>query len=86
MALKTAFPNAQPAKGVFVEYDIHSDFEHYRPQLEKYVYSALFGFKEDNDIKKIELIQFIKMPDNIVTYTIEQNFSKNEQNLQLVSG
>lgn len=85
LALKEAFPNAQPAKGVFVEYDIHSNFESYRPQLEKYVCPALFGFKEESDIKRIGLIQFIKMPENKVTYTIEQNLKQNEQTLQLVS-
>lgn len=86
LALKEAYPKAQPAKGLFIEYDIRSNFESYRPQLERYVCPTLLGFNDENDIKQIELIEFRKMPENIVTYTIEQNITQNEQTLQLVSG
>lgn len=84
LALKENFPNAQPARSVFIEYDFRSNFETYRPQLEKYVCPTLLGFLDETDREKIELIEFRKMPENIVTYTIEQNLTKNEQTLQLV--
>ena len=42
--LKKNFPSAQPAEGIFIQYDIKSDFVNYHPNLENYVLPALVGF------------------------------------------
>ena len=85
-AIKELFPDAQPAKGVFIEYDMRSNFADYHPQLERYVFPALVGTPNDADLKKIERVEFVLTPDMIVTYTIEQtkNQNKNESEKQLV--
>ena len=87
-AIKKQFPNAQPSKGVFVEYDMRSNFADYRPQLERYVFPALVGVVNDEDLKKFDRIEFVKTPGLIVTYIIEQNKkqNQNEQKEQLVLG
>lgn len=86
--IKKEFPDAQPSMGVFVEYDMRSNFADYRPQLERYVFPALVGLANDADLKKIDRIEFVKTPGLIVTHTIEQNKkqNQNEQKEQLVFG
>lgn len=71
--LKKNFPTAQPAEGIFIQYDIKSDFVNYHPNLETYVLPALVGFLNPDDLKKIRHIEFIKMPEGVVTYKIENN-------------
>ena len=44
------FPEAQPAKSVFVEYDIRSDFKDYHAQLENYIFPAIAGFSKPEDL------------------------------------
>lgn len=83
-AIKQAFPNAQPSKGVFVEYDMKSNFKAYRPQLERYVFPALVGMIDEVDLKQFKRIEFVKTPEMIVTHIIEQN--QNEQKVQPISG
>lgn len=87
-AIKKLFPDAQPSKGVFVEYDMRSNFADYRPQLERYVFPALVGVVTDEDLAKFDRIEFVKTPGLIVTYIIEQNKkqNQNEQKEQLVLG
>ena len=87
-AIKKQFPDAQPSMGVFVEYDIRSNFADYRPQLERYVFPALVGVANDADLKKFDRIEFVKTPGLIVTHIIEQNKKQNnyEQEKQLVLG
>ncbi len=87
-AIKELFPDAQPAKGVFVEYDMRSNFADYHPQLERYVFPALIGATNDADLRKIERVEFILTPDMVLTYTIEQTKkqSQNEPEEQLVFG
>ncbi len=80
--LKKAFPDAQPAKSVFVEYDMKSDFRKYHAQLENYIFPALAGFRKAEDLKNIKTIDFILTPDFTVTYTIN-NY---EQQVQSVHG
>ncbi len=86
--IKNLFPDAQPAKGIFIEYDIRANFADYHPHLERYVFPALLGLADESDLKKIERIEFVKTPEMIVTYTIEQNQNPTlyEQKIQLVSG
>ena len=83
-AIKKMFPKAQPPKSIFVTYDMKTNFERYHANLEKYVFPALMGFIDDNDLGKIKKVEFVKMPEERVTYTIEQN-EKHEQEIQLVS-
>ena len=72
-AIKQAFPDAQPSKGVFVEYDFRTNFADYRPHLERYVFPALVGLADQTDLKKFERIEFVKTLGLTVTYVIEQN-------------
>lgn len=81
--IKRMFPNAQPAKRIFVEYDMKTDFEHHHAHLEKYVFPALLGFPNETDLKQFKIIEFVKTPEFIVTYTIKQNY---EQEIQPVLG
>ena len=87
-AIKARFPDAQPSKGVFVEYDFRTNFADYRPHLERYIFPTLVGLANPTDAEKIERIDFIKMPEEVLTFTIEQNKKKyqNEQEIQLVLG
>ena len=79
--IKKMFPDAQPPKSIFVVYDWRTDFANYHANLEKYIFPALMGFNNDEDLKKIKKIEFVKMPEERVTYTIEQN-EQNEQEIQ----
>lgn len=72
-AIKIAFPNAQPAKGLFVEYDMRTNFENYHPHLEKYIFPALLGLANEADLKQFHKIDFVKTPEMTITFTIEQN-------------
>ena len=71
--IKSYFGHAQPAMGVFVEYDMRSDFAVYHPHLERYVFPALVGVAKEEDLKRFDRIEFIKTPQMELTYTIEQN-------------
>jgi hypothetical protein len=72
-SVKQQFPDAQPSKGVFVEYDMRSNFAKYRPQLERYVFPALVGVLDEAALKHFKRVEFVKTPEMIVTYIIEQN-------------
>ena len=87
-AIKARFPDAQPSKGVFVEYDFRTNFADYRPHLERYVFPALVGLANEADLKQFERIEFIKTPGQTLTYVIEQNKKQDyyEQKEQLVFG
>lgn len=87
-AIKAQFSDAQPAKGVFVEYDFRTNFADYHPHLERYVFPALVGLANSADLDAIRRIEFVKMPGQILTYTIEQNKKQyqDEQKEQLVLG
>jgi hypothetical protein len=87
-AIKTLFPDAQPAKGLFVEYDFRTNFAEYHPHLENYIFPALLGLANQSDLTKIQRVDFVKTPERIVTYTIELNLKQNqhEQNIQPLLG
>lgn len=57
--IKKLFPNAHPANNIFVGYDTKSDFEIYAGTLESYIYPALLGIDNENDLNKLNEIQFI---------------------------
>jgi hypothetical protein len=86
--IKDNFPDAQPAKGLFVEYDFRTNFADYHPHLENYVFPALVGLANQADLKKIQQVDFVKTPEKIVTFTIEQNSKQKhrEQEIQPVLG
>jgi radical SAM superfamily enzyme with C-terminal helix-hairpin-helix motif len=83
--LKKLFPHAQPSKGVFVEYDMKSNFKAYRPQLERYVFPTLVGMIDEKDLKQFKRIEFVKTPEMKVTYVIEPNALQNDPQIQSVS-
>ncbi len=85
--IQKMFPDAKPPKSIFVTYDWRSDFANYHANLEKYIFPALMGFVDDRDLQQFKKIEFIKMPEKKVTYTIEQNkkYEQNEQKVQLIS-
>ena len=58
---KKIFPDAQPAKGIFVQYDIRSDFKNYHAQLESFIFPALVGFPTNEDLKRIKMV-IIEIP------------------------
>lgn len=58
--IKSWFPDAHPANNIFVAYDTKSDFELYYEKLESYIYPALLGVNNRNDLnKKVDEIQFV---------------------------
>ena len=79
-AVQKMFPDAQQPESIFVIYDWRVDFVNYHANLEKYIFPALMGLKNDADLKQFKTIEFVKMPERKVTFTIEQN--QNEQNDQ----
>ena len=81
-ALKAAFPEAQPATSVFVQYDISSNFKNYHAHLENYIFPTMVGFFKLEDLKKIKVVEFMKTPERIVTCEIN-NY---EQKIQSVLG
>jgi len=84
--LRKQFPNAQPSKGVFVEYDMRVNFAEYHPHLEQYVFPALVGMPNTSDLKIFKRVNFVQTPEMIVTYTIEQNSAPtHEQKVQSLS-
>jgi hypothetical protein len=80
-AIKLRFPKAQPAKRIFIEYDMKTDFESNHAHLEKYVFPALLGFPNEVELRTFKLIEFVKTPGFIVTYKIEQNYDQEIQSL-----
>ena len=88
LSFKERFPDAKPPQSIFVTYDWRSDFANYHAHLEKYIFPALMGFVDETDLKQFKKVEFVKMPEKRVTYTIEQNkkIEQNEQAIQLIPG
>lgn len=57
--VKKLFPDAQPANIIFVSYDTKSNFENYYSRLENYIFPALLGVENQNDLQKLDEIEFI---------------------------
>jgi len=58
--IKSLFPGSHPANNIFVAYDTKSDFEVYGRKLETYIFPALLGVEDQNELnKKIDKILFI---------------------------
>ena len=83
--VKELFPQLQPSKGVFVEYDYRSDFKINRPQLERIVFPTLVGTYDENILKQFKHVEFVKTPEMVVTYIIDQNTPQYDSQIQSVS-
>jgi len=70
--IKVLFPNAHPANNIFVAYDTKSDFEMYYGKLEKYIFPALLGVDNDNDLKQIHEIQFVDTHTGHILHKVSQ--------------
>jgi hypothetical protein len=68
--IKDLFPDSHPANRIFVAYDTKSDFEAYYGQLGDYIFPALLGFNDKNDLKQIEEIQFVDTQTGAVLHKI----------------
>jgi hypothetical protein len=70
--IKTLFPDSHPANNIFVAYDTKSDFEVYYGKLETYIYPALLGVDNQNELqKKINEIQFVDTQTGKVLHTLK---------------
>jgi hypothetical protein len=58
-SIKKKFPNANPANNIFVSYDLKSDFSIYYEKLETYIFPALLGLNENNDLDEIDKLEFV---------------------------
>ena len=68
--IKSLFPNAHPANGIFVAYDTKSDFELYVSKLESYIYPALLGVDDEHDLKKLDEVQFVDTQTGDLLYRV----------------
>ena len=69
--IKTLFPSAHPANNIFVGYDIKSNFEVYRGKLENFIYPALLGVDNQDELyKKIDEISFVDSQTGEVLQTL----------------
>lgn len=68
--IKSLFPNAHPANNIFVGYDTRSDFEMYAGKLENFIYPALLGVDNKNDLKKLDEIQFIDTQTGTILHKV----------------
>lgn len=68
--IRTLFPNSHPANNIFVGYDTKSDFDIHVGKLENYIYPALLGVDDENDLKKLDEIQFIDTQTGTVLHKV----------------
>ena len=74
--IKKLFPNAHPANNIFVAYDTKSDFDLYYGKLETYIFPALLGIDNDNDLKKIDEIEFVDTQTGNALHTVTPHDEK----------
>lgn len=59
--------SAHLAKQILADYDLKSGFENYYRKLEKFILPALIGLENEEDLKKINGVDFIDpYTDNII--------------------
>jgi hypothetical protein len=69
--IKKWFPNSNPANNIFVAYDTQSNFGIYNGKLENYIYPALFGIENQDDLhNKIDKVLFVDTQTNEILRTI----------------
>mgnify|MGYP000882195394 CR=1 FL=1 len=69
--IKKLIPNAHPANNIFVGYDWQSDFETNLLNVESYIYPALLGVRNAEDMKAIGKIDFIDPQTRSVLHSIQ---------------
>jgi hypothetical protein len=69
--VKGLFPDAHPANIIFVSYDTKSNFEHYYRRLEHYIFTALLGVENQNDLQKLDEIEFIDSQTGEVLHKVK---------------
>ena len=74
--IKKLFPTAHPANNIFVAYDTKSDFEIYYVKLENYIFPALLGVENENDLKKLDEIYFIDTQTGNVLHKVTPHDEK----------
>lgn len=57
--IRSLLPQARPANLIFVGYDIQSDFARHATRLEKQIFPALLGVRNEKDLKKLREILFV---------------------------
>jgi hypothetical protein len=68
--IQNEFPTAKPIKGIFVSFDfnIKSDLNQFFDRIEKYIYPALTGIDDKEDLSKIENLRFVDSSTNEELY------------------
>lgn len=69
--IRSLVPNAQPATNIFVGYEWRSDFENSLQQVESYIYPALLGIQNREDLKSIGAINFVDPETGRILHTIK---------------
>lgn len=79
--IKDLIQNSKPAVGIYISYEIKSDFESFYPNIENQIYPALLGIKEQSDLLgKFNSIEFIDTSNNQIIHKL----SLNEEELEVV--
>jgi hypothetical protein len=73
MVKKIFGESAHPAKQILVDYDLKSGFEKYYKKLEHFILPALIGLENEEDLKKINNIDFIDPYTDKVIDTLKTN-------------
>jgi len=74
--IRKLFPNAHPANNIFVGYDTKSDFDMYIGQLESYIYPALLGVGNNNDLDKLDEILFVDTQTGDILHKVAPRVEK----------
>lgn len=70
--IKSLFPCSHPANGIFIAYDIKSDFENQVCKIENYIYPALLGVNNPEELpKKVDKIIFVDTQTKNVMTTLK---------------
>ena len=60
-AIVKLFPYALPANTISVNYDYESGFEANYNSIRHFVYPALLGIRDENELKKIDEVVFVNL-------------------------
>ncbi|MFN8395107.1 MAG: hypothetical protein U0176_10700 [Bacteroidia bacterium] len=69
--IKRLVPNAQPANNIFVGYDLKTPFDQNLSKVEAYIYPALLGVENREDLKSIGTINFIDTQTQSLLHSIQ---------------
>lgn len=70
--IKSLFPGSHPANGIFVAYDTKSNFENQVGKIESYIYPALLGMNNPEELpKKVNQIVFVDTQTGDVMATLK---------------